>query len=200
MRDIQKLLADFPEGSFQIGLDVDNLTSQMQPLGFSCPVCGRVYTNGEAAIECRNQPYDTGGLKVGDIVVVPGMSRGYYELDDPWLAFEIPPEPDSDSHFVRAGFKVPYFVVTAVHTEHRDAHRCIVTLASLIGDSLQVGWNPATGQGHCAMFRIDGGKHCDIHSTWIDKIGDLLDCKPSDSMLEEAARLARVGISTRSLL
>jgi hypothetical protein len=200
MRDIQKLLADIPNGYHKIGDEVDTLANQMDPILFSCPVCGSTFYTPQEALACRDQPFDTGGLKVGDIVVVPGMARGHYDLDDPWLAFEILPDPDSDSHFSRAGYKVPYFVVTAVHSEHRSEHRCLVTLVSLVGGSLSVGWNPANGEGHHALYRIDGGKHCEANDYWIEKIEDLLDCKPSSDMLEEAARLSRVGISTRSLL
>jgi hypothetical protein len=183
-----------------MGQEVDTLANQMDPILFACPVCGNRFTTKEGATDCRDQPFDTGGLKIGDIVVVPGMARTNYDLDDPWLAFEIPPDPDSNSHFSRAGYRVPYFVVTAVHSEHRSEHRCLVTLVSLVGGCLQVGWNPANGDGHYALYRIDGGKHCDAGSLWIDTIGDLLDCEPSSDMLEEAARLSRVGISTRSLL
>jgi hypothetical protein len=200
MRDIQELLYHIA-GGVKTGDEVETLTNQMDPILYGCPVCGNLFETEFGATECRDQPFDTGGLKVGDIVVVPGRWRSPgAQLEDDWVAFEIPMVKGTDSHFDSVRRRVPYYVVTAVHGEPRDPHRCLVTLATLIHGHLDIGWNPATGQGHCAMFRIDGGKHCDIHSTWIDKIGDLLDCKPSSDMLEEAARLSRIGISTRNLL
>lgn len=200
MRDIQAIVAAKVKDDWRmkIGKKAKTLANQVSPIKFACPVCGETFATKKAAKKCRDQPYDDGGLKIGDIVVVPGAYHNDYPLNDPWLAFKIPPNPKSNSHFARTGFRVPYFVVTAIHG---DEHRCLVTLATLCGGDLRLGYNPADGDGHYAMYRIDGCKHCDASSTWIEDIRDLLeDCKPSAQMREEAARLARVGISTGDLL
>lgn len=198
MRDI-KALIDSLEDDVKTGKNVDTLACQMDPILFACPICKKLFDTKAKAIKCRDQPFDTGGLKVGDIVIVPGEWNSWY-LDDPWIAFEIKPDPTSSNHFEHGSRMIPYFVVTAIHSNNREPHQCIVTLVTLCG-GIQVGWNPANGEGHLAMYRIDGGKHCDIDSTWIETITPYLEeCKPSKQMLEEAARLARVGISTRNLL
>jgi hypothetical protein len=199
IRDIRALINS--RDDIKTGKDVETLGDQMEEPRFTCPVCDDMFKTRKKAIKCRDQPYDDGGLTVGTVVVVPGKSHMCYALEDPWLAFIVEPNPDADSHFTRAGYRVPYFVVTAIHTEHRNAHRCVVTLVTLCEDKFTVGWNPATGDGHHAMFRIDGGKHCDATSTWLEVIEPYLaECNPSPKMLEEAARLARVGISCRYLL
>lgn len=197
IRDIGALVADV-DG--ETGKETESLAANFMALKYACPVCNEVYYTEAEARKCRDQPYDNGGLKIGDIVVVPGAYHNRYELDDPWLAFEIPPDPKSKSHFDWAGYRVPYFVVTAIHGEHRNKHRCVVTLATLCGGELDVGWNPANGDGHKAMFRIDGHR-CDANSTWIETIRELLEgCDPPESMRTEAAALAIIGISTRNLL
>jgi hypothetical protein len=172
----------------------------MDPVKFFCPVCGEVFDTESKAIECRDQPFEDGGLKVGDIVVVPGQWTDWYDASDPWVAFEIPPDPKSNDQFDCERKMVPYYVVTAIHGKWRNPHRCVVTLVSLVSSALNAGWNPATGEYHDAMFRIDGGKHCDVDSVWIDTVEPYLNCKPCKQLLEEAAWLARLGISTRNLL
>jgi len=186
--------------SLRTGKNVATLADQMEPIQHACPVCGNVYLTRTEALKCRDKPFEDGDLTVGTIVAVPGKSS-QFPPDDPWMAFIIPPDPESDSHFHRAGYRVPLFVVTAIHGEPRSPHRCVVTLVSLVGSHLTTGWTPATGEGHLALFRIDGGKHCDVDSTWIDRVKDLLvDCNPSDKMREQAKRLARIGISSDDLL
>ncbi len=203
MRDIQAIVAaKIKDGwRMEIGKEAETLVNQVSPIKFACPVCGETFATEKAAKKCRDQAYDDCGLKIGDIVVVPGAYRNDYGMNDPWLAFEIPPDPRSDDHFDRTGYRVPYFVVTAIHGDERDKHRCLVTLATLCGGELRLGWNPANGDGHEAMYRIDGGQHCDPSSTWIEDIREFLEkCEPSAQMREEATRLARVGISTTNLL
>jgi len=203
MRDVGDLVAEYRDRldpQVKSGVDTETIATHFQPLGFACPVCSAIYDTAGKAKNCRDQPFDNGGLKIGDIVVVPAKYHNMYEEDDPWLAFPIPPDPRSHSHFDRAGYMVPYYVVTAIHSEWRDPHRCVVTLATLCGGELQTGWNPATGRGHCAMYRIDGHR-CDIGSNWFDVIQDLLEmCNPSEDMRDEARALAGIGLSTRNLL
>ncbi len=186
--------------SLKTGKDAATLADQMEPIQHACPVCGEVYLTRSEALECRDKPFDDGDLMVGTIVAVPGKSS-QYPLDDPWLAFVLPADPDAKSHFDRAGYRVPLFVVTAIHGKPQDEHRCVVTLVSLCGSHLTTGWNPANGKGHFALYRIDGGKHCDADSLWHDIVKDhLAGCNPSDKMREEAKRLARIGISSDDLL
>jgi hypothetical protein len=183
------------------GIETETIADHYRPIRFACPVCATTYDTQLAAEVCRDRPFDDGGLKIGDIVVVPSKFHNMYEEDDPWVAFQIPPDPKSESHFDQTGYMVPYYVVTAIHSEWRDPHRCVVTLATLCDGELHTGWNPATGDGHCAMFRIDGGEHCDDGSNWIDVVRDFLTtCNPSGTLREEARALAGIRLSTRNLL
>jgi len=198
VREMVQIQAD--NGSLEVGCDAYELP-QYRAIEYSCPVCDKTYLNEEEAIECRDQQYDTGGLEIGDIVVVPNSYHNWIPKNDPWLAFRIPPNPNSDSHFDRAGYRVPYFVVTAVHPERDEPHHCAVTLCSLAGGWLRSGWNPANGAGHHAMYRWDSDKHCAMNSNWLEDIRELLDnCEPCDIVKREAAELASMRISTTRLL
>jgi len=205
MRDIQAHVAAKENSvcDMQTGKDVQTLSEQMEPIRFACPVCGDTFETRKEAKKCRDQPFDDGGLTVGTIVVVPDVWSSVYPSESPWVAFEVPADPDSDDHFDHVVQRTPYFVVTAIHGHKDRPHECVVTLATLVDDELCIGWNPATGAGHCSMFRIDGGKHCDvdIDLTYLETIKPYLaNCNPSSQMREEAARLARLGISTGELL
>ena len=197
MKDIAKLVSECDD--IETGKDVETLASQMDPIMYACPVCGDLFKTKGSAEKCRDQPFDDGGLKVGDIVVVPGKWTKWYE-NDPWVAFAIPANPKSNDHFDHHEHRVPYYVVTAIHSEYRHEHRCLVTLCSLAGGRLDVGWNPANGDGHHALYCLDG-RRCDVGSTWYEQIEPYMKgLKPSAQLIEEAARLARLGISTRNLL
>lgn len=195
MRDIQAMVTD-------LNHDCNNgtLPDQTAPIGFSCPICREVYHTLQEAMVCRDQPYDDGGLKVGNIIVIPGVCH-HKILDDPWLAFVIPSDPESSSHFDRAGYWVPFFVVTAVHAEPRRQHQCIVTVASLCDGALTIGWNPANGEGHYEIFKLTGKRNRGGHNDfWIDRMPDLTKCVVPEQVKEEAAALAAMKLSTRNLL
>jgi len=202
MRDINDIVEIIRKhDDINIGVEAESLANQMEPVMYACPVCGKHYETVDEAEACRDQPYDDGGLKLGDIVVVPGKITYWMGVHDPWIAFTIPADPKASSHFERKDQHVPYYVVTAFHGDRDDAHRCLVTLCSLAGGAITVGWNPANGDGHHSLFRPNGDKHCDIGSTWIEAIGPYLEgLEPPAQVIEEAARLARVGISSRNLL
>ena len=204
MRNIEALINEL-NSEYHIALIDDEygtLPDPTMPVMYACPVCGNQYGTIREAAECRDQPYDDGGLKVGDIVVIPGTGHNQIALNDPWLAFAIPEDPESGSHFDRAGYRVPFFVVTAVHVEPKRAHRCIVTVASLYEGRLRVGWTPANGDGHYEVFKLTGERTSIGHNDyWIDKMGMLLtQCVVPEQVKEEAAALAAMGLSTRSLL
>jgi len=193
--------------NIKIGDDAETLPDQTKHIGYSCPVCGKVYDIYEDAYDCRNQPYDTGDLKVGDIVVVPGAYHNVYVREgEPWTAFILPGDPNSKDPFDRRDHNIPYFVVTALHDDPSDPHCCLVTLCRpFIGNGgkryLRAGWNPANGDGHYAMFRVSDGKRNDVGSFWYEYIQDYLDkCEPCETLLKEAAELASIGISSRNLL
>jgi hypothetical protein len=195
----EEILKYAAPGHLAVGDNAAHLPLNSMAIEYSCPICGETFMSEEEAKDCRDQTYDTGGLEVGDIVVVPSGYRSGIPEDDPWLAFIIPPNPNSASHFERAGYKVPYFVVTAIHTD--SPHRCVVTLCSFAGGRLRCGWNPANGDGHYAMYRWDNDNHCAVRSTWLEKIRDLLDnCEPCDIVKREAAELASMRISATYLL
>jgi hypothetical protein len=206
MRDIQEMVESMQKrmrGSVKVGDETATLPPKDSPIGYACPVCGEVYKTMEEAKKCRDQPFDDDGLKIGDIVVVPG-AHNYYHLrvDYPWLAFEIPPDPDSGCHFDHDGYRIPFFVVTAIHTD-REKHRCVVTLATILGGIIYEGWNPANGDGHYEVFKLDGSpRNRENHSVyWVDRMGDLLEkCVIPEQVKKEAACLASLGISTRNLL
>lgn len=208
MNSIHKLVADnqfnndwWKTTRYKTGDEAETLPNQGAPIQYACSVCGETYPTLKEAKACRNQPYDDGGLEVGDLVAVPGV-LGVSDEKDLWVAWNIPADPTSTSHFDRAGRGVPLFVVTAKHADApRDEHRCLVTLCSLVGGHLRVGWNPANGNGHYALFRVRDGHRCDIGSTWYGVIKDSLDkCEPCARVKKEAAELAAIGISTRNLL
>jgi hypothetical protein len=201
MRNILPLVEARKQTGVQTGKDAATLANQMAPIKLACPVCEKVYDTEAEAIECRDQPYDDGGLTVGTIVVLPSKWTTWYNPTDPWVAFTVPADPSNESHFRHDSQFVPYYVVTAIHGEERDPHRCIVTLSSLVSGVLSVGWNSATGEGHYAMYRLDGGKHCRPWPAWRTEIGPYLEgLQPPDQVVEEAARLARLGISTWNLI
>jgi hypothetical protein len=202
MRDIrEEVLRYAAMDHLEVGDDVAHLPHSYMAIKSSCPICGETFMSEGEARDCRDQKYDTGGLKVGDIVVVPSGYHNGIPDDDPWLAFTIPRNPASSSHSDRTGRKVPYFVVTAIHTERLNPHRCVVTLCSFAGGRLRCGWNPANGDGHYAMYRWDNDNHCTATSTRLEEIGDFLDnCEPCDIVKREAAELASMRISTTILL
>ena len=204
MRNVQQMVDMMVNKYSSILIDDEygTLPDPCMPVMYACPVCGDQYgTVGEAA-ECRDQPYDDGGLKVGDIVVIPGAWHNQIALDDPWLAFTIPEDSESGSHFDRAGYKVPFFVVTAVHVEPKQRHRCIVTIASLYEGRLNIGWSPANGDGHHEVFKLNGERNSIGHNDyWVDRMEwRLAQCVVPEQVKKEAAFLAAMGLSTRSLL
>jgi hypothetical protein len=192
MRDIQAMMAT-TEWGMQIGDEAATLPNQDSPIGYSCPVCGEVYSTVEEAEECRDQPFDDGSLKIGDIAVVPGAHSYYYlhSEGNPWLAFQ----PGDCSRYT------PFFVVTAIHTD-REKHRCIVTLATILSDRVYAGWTPANGDGHCEVFKLDGSPRNNIghNDYWIERMPDLTKVVVPEQVKEEAAAMANLGISTRTLI
>ncbi len=190
MRNIEALVDQY-NGKF---LANETLPDQTAPLGYSCPVCCEVYHTAREAVECRDQPYDNGGLEVGDIVVLPGVYQNSIDINDPWLAFTTPKKPGTHT-----GYRVPFFVVTAIHAERREKHRCVVTLASLYDGRLRIGWNPANGEGHYEIFKLTGERK--LNDYWMDRVGRLFNqCTVSEQVKEEAAVLAAMGLSTENLI
>lgn len=207
--DIQALISDKIRDNkyhhLSFGDKAAKLPSGDTAVLFACPVCGETYKTHAEANHCRTQPYDTAGMKIGDIVVVPGMYHNVYVTPgDPWCAFVVPADPTSDSHFNYTDSNVPYFVVTAVHPQLDNPHRCLVTLVSVASDGddrfLRIGWNPANGIGHYSMYRVRDKKRI-RDPRWEADLQSLLDnCEPCAILKEEAAELAAIGISTRNLL
>lgn len=169
---------------------------------YCCPVCGNEFANPANAIACRDRYFDTGCLCVGDLLIIPNTWCRAYKEDDPWVAFVVPAKPDSDNYDDHAPRPMPYFVVTALHVDQNDRHKCIATVCTLAGGSLRAGCNPANGEGHFEMQR-PGWYNSDASSStyWEDRINALVTgCKPSEIIKEEAAALAAIKISTSHLL
>jgi predicted RNA-binding Zn-ribbon protein involved in translation (DUF1610 family) len=189
---------------YRTGDDVDRIPDGASRVAFSCPICGEVYFTHAEAEHCRTQAYDTADMRVGDIVVVPdAFHNSYVKPGSPWWAFTIPADPSSNSHFDRVPHHIPYYVVTALHTDYRDPHQAIITLARVSQDEdvpfLHFGWNPLDG-AHNGMYRVRDklSMHCDY---WVNKHRELFDnCEPCAILQSEAAELAALGISTRNLL
>ena len=209
-----KQVALYGQGNdIKIGEAAANRLARHAPIKFTCPVCDVTYPTLAEALACRDQPLnDAGDLQVGDIVVTPSMYHNWYiNPDSPWCAFVIPPDHMSKSHFDHVPQHVPYFVVTALHYPQREwRHRCVVTLASVWTNDdddgkewLRVGWNPADGDGHYSMFKV--GETLSIAASsdafWREGVRELLaNCEPCDTLKQQAAELAAIGISARVLL
>lgn len=189
------------------GADVDELPEQVWPrIKYACSICKKLYDSEWEAIECRDQVYETAGLKVGDILIIPGAkfygppAAGYEQ----WNAF------DMHSHFDHEGQWFPYYVVSAIHPDKNYRHRCVVTVVTLHSGELYGGWNPANGNGHHALFhpgRKRGEQHSDHGSTlWGMKrhgktFGSrIVAATPHASLIEQAQEIAALGISTEKLL
>lgn len=198
---------------FQSGKKVDELPEQvLTGIEYACPICKKLHDSELQAIKCRDQRYDTAGLQVGDILIIPGAVfytppvAGHKR----WSAFHIPASPEAQNNFDNEGQWFPYYVVSAVHPDKNYQHRCVVTVVTLHNGELYGGWNPATGDGHHALFhpgrkRVD--QHSDHGSTWwtTKRHGTtfgsrILAAEPSSALLADAAKIATLGISTEKLL
>ncbi len=183
---------------------------------YCCPVCHEKYNTLEEAIACRDQPYDTGGFEVGDLLIIP--NNRYYDGDrvdtdwvDHWIAFREAADPDSNSHFDRVSYVHPWWVITDIHEEKRhDPHRALVTVATMVSGRIWAGWNPATCEDHHAMFYPGRPleEQCEIVASkkyyTYDKNGPLmqsiLNAKPSGLLAIEAVQLAMLGLRSFYLL
>ena len=198
---------------FKSGEKVDELPMQvLTGIKYACPICEKLYDSELEAMQCRDQRYDTAGLQVGDILIIPGAkfygppAAGHKR----WSAFHIGPSPGARSHFDHEGQWFPYYVVSAVHPERSYRHRCVVTVMTLHKGELYGGWNPADGNGHHSMFhpgRKRSEQHSDTGSLWWESkrhgktFGSrILAAKPHPSLIEWAKEIAALGISTEKLL
>lgn len=197
----------------QYGKDVDELPERfLVGIRYACPTCEKMYDTEHEAMQCRDQLYDTAGLNVGDVVVIPNSNfytppaEGY----EHWCAFHIPGSPGARSHFDHDGQWFPYYIVSAIHPEERDPHRCVVTVVTLFSGEVYGGWNPADGDGHHSMFHPGhkrAEQHSDTGSTWWESkrhgktFGSrIVAAEPSSALLTDAKEIASVGISTEKLL
>lgn len=175
---------------------------------YFCPICEQDYDTFAEAEACRDQPFETYGMQVGDLVLIPGERRYHsIEDDDPWVAFKEPPDPKSPSHFDHNWTWHVWYVVTAIHnTDKWRRHRLLVTVCSLAGGRLDYGWNPLNGDGHYAMFKygeIDSGYFVGKRSTFPEdsKLMELMrSAVPSETVIEQAKELAEMKISSSVLL
>lgn len=198
---------------FESGEKVDELPEQVLTcLVYACPICKKQYDSELRAMKCRDQRYETAGLQVGDILIIPGSSfygppaTGYEQ----WSAFDIPASPKAHSHFDHEGKWFPYWVVSAIHPDKSYRHRCVVTVVTLFTGELYGGWNPADGDGHHALFhpgrsrRVQYSDHGSIW--WTTKRhgktygSRILAAKPDPSLVVVAQEIADLGISTEKLL
>jgi hypothetical protein len=188
------------EITLRTGDNVDIVPRLNGAIHYSCPVCANIFTNPGNAIACRDRYFNTGGWSVGDLVIIPGAHHWAYQEDDPWVAFVIPANPDSRDYNDFSPHPVPYFVVTALHVDPDDRHRCLVTVCTLAGGSLRAGWNPVTGAGHKAMYR-PGYFDPDASTYWGERVEKLTKASaPSPTLESEAAELANIKISTKKPL
>ncbi len=88
MRDVrEEVLRYAAMDHLEVCDDAARTPHSYMAIKYSCPICGETFMSEEEAKACRDQKYDTGGLEVGDIVVVPSGYRNGIPEDDPWLAF-----------------------------------------------------------------------------------------------------------------
>lgn len=162
----------------------------------------------EEAEACKNQPIDFSGLNIGSIVIVPSQCE-YREgrIDKDWLAFVIPADPSSESHFDHMPRYVPYMVVTGLHLERRS-HSPRVTLycptplanrTDQYDAARDYGWNPADGSGHRAMLKPGlplAQQNCSVGSSWAEWLDKTVQSAVPSSALLEAAKNVKPHIST----
>lgn len=198
---------------FHSGDKADELPDQvLTGIKYACPICKKLHDSELRAMKCRDQRYETAGLKVGDILIILGAkfygppAAGHKR----WSAFHIPASPGANSHFDHEGQWFPYYVVSAIHPKSDDRHRCVVTVVTLYKGELYGGWNPATGNGHHALFhpgRSRRVQYSDHGSMWWDMkrhgktFGSrIVAATPHPSLIEKAQEIAALGISTEKLL
>lgn len=187
------------------GEEVHKLPPANQPILYTCPTCGKGYSTIREAEECRDTPFDTAGLKIGDILIIPGVYcyKPPAEGFEHWCAFEIDCEPTAKSHFDRRKRFYPYYVVTAIHGDQRRPHRCLVTVTTLFSGKISASWNPANGDGHYSMFHVGVDCQSDDYAwNYIrqgEKIGKrIASANPCGSLKADAKELSDLGISTKS--
>lgn len=199
---------------WRMGENVDRLPQDVMttPIKYACPVCNKLYDTEIEAITCRDEPYDDAGFGVGYIVIIPGANS--YQPPDKaythWCAFEIEGSPRAPSHFDHNKQWFPYYVITAIHPDERDRHRCVVTVMTMFSGELCGGWNPANGNGHYSLFHWGLTRpHQPPENNWyhwnIRRRGKtfgnrIASAKPCAKLVREAEALAKIGISTENLL
>jgi hypothetical protein len=202
MVDVEQTKENYSNRWMMTGEYAEALPSTRGSIRYCCPVCGNEFSNPANAVACRNRYFDTGSLCVGDLLIIPNTWCRAYKEDDPWVAFVVPANPASDDYGDHMPRPMPYFVVTAVHVDQNDSHKCVVTVCTLAGGSLRAGCNPANGEGHYEMHRprwFNPGASKKMY--WEDRITDLVtNCEPSETLKEEAAALSAIKISTTLLL
>ena len=218
MSNIKQLIADHRVGAranYGSWLSFGEESSHAESVGkvkYACPVCEKLYDTRKEAQACADQPFNEAGVEVGDIFIIPNSNR--YEAPaegfEHWCAFHIGPSPKASSHFDHNDQWYPYYVVTAIHRDDRDPHRCIVTVITLFDGCLNGGWNPADSDGHHSMFRPGKPREeqkSDIGSTWWESkrhgasMGSrFMEAEPSDELRKDAEELANIRISSNSLL
>jgi hypothetical protein len=202
MVDIEKIKQHHSDRPLMTGEYAAHLPLNRGAIRYCCPVCGNEFANPANALSCRDRYFDTGGLCVGDLVIIPNTWCAAYKEDDPWVAFTVPANMMREEWVDLSPRPMPYFVVTAIHVDREDKHKCLVTVSSLAGGSLRVGHIlPARGEGY--EFHRPGYFYPDASKSmyWQDRITDLVNkCKPSETIKEEAASLAAIKISSSRLL
>lgn len=185
---------------------------------YACPVCEKVYENSILAHDCANQPVETYGLKVGDLLLIPGkhVHNGNFDAKRPdWIWFQVAADLDSRDHFDRYPHVYLWWVVTALHMDLHDRHKVVYTVVSLANNQLWGGYNTFGGHEHAFVPGLPMEKQPYAHRDHDGKINDyywtkvrngktigerILAATPSDTLRAEAAELAAIGISTTNLL
>jgi len=106
-----------------------NIMSNPLPILYGCPICREFHDTVEAAEACRDQEFFTAGWRPGDWVLCPAGWHGWVE-DPRWVAFEIPADPKSESHWDRVHQYHAWYVVTCVERRVRDPHVAAVHIAT----------------------------------------------------------------------
>ncbi len=163
------------------------------PIRYQCPICEQGYDSMAQALACRDQPMDWSGWQVGDVCLIPSMRWAKNIMNQAWVAFIQPADPDSLSHFDHVDTHHLWWVVVDLGRDRDDPHRALVTVATEAFGKIYSGWNPANGERHYAMYRpgVPGAEQRAAGgSSWWRDIGDqILAARPSEYILERAAKL-----------
>jgi hypothetical protein len=90
---------------------------------YRCPICKQGYDTQEGAMHCAEKGTEKPIVEVGDIVL-GAAGFGWYDGDRKWIKNpDVKKHPEHGNCFGICCTYAFYYVVTAIDTDPRDAHR-----------------------------------------------------------------------------